>query len=172
MQSFTLHFAFKENPYFTNEILSKTYHLEGDSPEEVICESVDSTKITWKKGKNLTNNVKKELGPKGSFFNFFSPPEVNKTKPSKKTIGMMELDFEMAVALKQEIVNHAIEWFTGDANLEDAMFGGEDDEDDDDEDGVHGEDDDEEEYNSEDDEDFQPGQQAQGKEGNPECKQQ
>lgn len=143
--SFALKFHFKENPYFTNDVLSKTYHLEGDEGDEVVCESVDSTQINWKEGQDLTKGVKKGFGPEGSFFNFFAPPEVKEGKSaSAKVVSTMELDFEMAVSIKEEIVKHAVHWFTGEAGMEGAGFGDEDDdgaefgegdEDDDDEDG-------------------------------------
>jgi nucleosome assembly protein 1-like 1 len=131
--SFTLKFHFKENPYFTNEVISKTYHLEGDGEEgdEVVCESVDSTQINWKEGQDLTQGVKKGFGPEGSFFNFFAPPEVQQgKKASPKIVSMMELDFEMAVSLKEEIIKHAVHWFTGDASVD--GFGGDDEDDDED----------------------------------------
>jgi len=159
--SFVLKFHFKENPYFTNEVLSKTYHLVSDDSEELICESVDSTEINWKDEKNLIKGVKKGFGPDSSFFNFFSPPEVEQGKRSSpKIVSTMELDFEMAVAIKEEIIKHAVHWFTGDANVE---GGGEDDEDD--EEGI-------EQFGEEDDDDDEEDGDYVPAEGKPECKQQ
>jgi len=172
--SFTLKFHFKENPYFTNDVLSKTYHLQGDDSDEVVCESVDSTKIDWHKGKNWINQTKKTFGPDGSFFHFFAPPEVKQgKKASPKIVSQMELDFEMAVTLKEEIIRHAVHWFTGDASLGELGMDGDEDEEDDGEDGedianFKGED-----YDSEEDDDFVPQEGAPGEtEGKPECKQQ
>jgi len=173
--SFILKFHFRENPFFSNELLEKTYHIENKpDSEEVVCESVDSTEIHWKEGRNL---IKKASGDQPSFFSFFTPPEVKEgQEPSHETIAQMELDFEMAVALKEEVIPHAVNWFTGEAVSQRGdldLFGG-DDEGDDDEDGE--EDDDEEgdggegEYDSDADADWTPENGKQ--EGNPECKQQ
>ena len=35
-----------------------------------------------------------------------------------KIVSMMELDFEMAVSIKEEIIKHAVHWFTGDASVD------------------------------------------------------
>lgn len=173
--SFVLKFHFRENPFFTNELLEKTYHIENKSDsEEVVCESVDSTEIHWKEGRNL---IQKAAGEQPSFFAFFTPPEVKEgQEPSRDTVAQMELDFEMAVALKEEVIPHAVNWFTGEAVSQRGdldLFGDEDEGDEDDQ----GEDDDEDdedggegEYDSDADGDWTPEKGKQ--EGNPECKQQ
>lgn len=162
--SFTLNFHFNENPYFTNEVLSKTYHLEGDEGDEVTCERVDSTAIEWKEGKNITKGVEKGFGPEGSFFNFFSPPNIKEGTPAAaKAVTRMEFDFEIAVAIKEEIVKHAVHWFTGEAG-EELAFGGEGGEFDLDGEG-EGEDEDEDDGE---DGDYVPD----GSGAKPECKQQ
>lgn len=160
--SFTLNFHFKENPYFTNEVLNKTYHLEGDEGDEVTCKSVDSTVIEWKEGKDITKGVKKGFGPEGSFFNFFSPPDIKEGTPAAaKAVTRMEFDFQVAVAIKEEIVKHAVHWFTGEAG-EELAFGEEGEEFDLDGEGGDDDDDDEE------DGDYAPN----GSAAKPECKQQ
>jgi len=81
----------------------------------------------------------------------------------------MNVDFAMAVELKDRIIPSAIRWWTGEALMdEDDGFGGDDDElgEDDDEDG-------EEEYNSEEDEEWTPATGEGGQDAPaPECKQQ
>jgi nucleosome assembly protein 1-like 1 len=53
--SFSLEFNFSENPYFENTTLVKTYHLfEHPSYGEIMFDSVTSTELKWKTGKNLT----------------------------------------------------------------------------------------------------------------------
>ncbi|KAL6049395.1 Nucleosome assembly protein 1-like 1 [Balamuthia mandrillaris] len=163
--SFVLNFHFNENEYFEETLLSKTYHIDDSSEEEIMCDSIDATQITWKAGKNVTEGTQGMGEEKGSFFNFFSPPNLSEDKkPSKKEEHQMGLDFEMAVLLKTKIIPHAVNWFTGDADVDDdealnfLNFNAED-------------------YNSDEDEDYEPEDdddedgEGQGKE-TPECKQQ
>lgn len=86
--SFLLEFHFSPNEYFTNEILEKEYFLKC-SPDPMDPFSFDgpeiykstATTINWKEGKNVTmekktiNGVEEEVS-RGSFFNFFSPPDL------------------------------------------------------------------------------------------------
>lgn len=81
----------------------------------------------------------------------------------------MNVDFAMAVELKDKIIPGAIRWWTGEALLDEGedAFG-------EDEEGEEG-DDDEEDYHSDEDEDWTPpaGQSGTGQEAPaPECKQQ
>ena len=64
MQGFSLSFHFKSNPYFDNELLTKTYEL---GEEEDMLENVQGCEIKWKPGKNLTvKTISKKKG-KGAF---------------------------------------------------------------------------------------------------------
>eukprot|EP01114_Cavostelium_apophysatum_P012661 TRINITY_DN288_c0_g1_i5.p3 TRINITY_DN288_c0_g1~~TRINITY_DN288_c0_g1_i5.p3 ORF type:complete len:407 (-),score=169.52 TRINITY_DN288_c0_g1_i5:33-1253(-) len=120
--------------------------------------------------------------PCESFFNFFSPPDEETFldedgEGEEELQALLEEDYEIGLMLKTMLIPNAINWFTGDVDLE--AFGGfADDEDgDDDEEGEGGED---EEYDSEEDDDFDPKSlpQHQGKGpkgqagGQQECKQQ
>jgi nucleosome assembly protein 1-like 1 len=170
--SFTLHFEFGPNPFFSNTTLTKTYTLrenpdadsplEYDGPEIVRCKGCT---IDWKAGKDVTKRtvtVKKQKakkGPKGSpekkvtkevridsFFNFFSPPDV----PEAGTVGEMReedaatlaLDFDVGFAIKEKVIPRAVLYFTGEAF--------EDENDDDDYDEDEEEDEDTEEDDGED----------------------
>lgn len=42
-------FEFEQNEYFTNSILEKVYKINN----EMLIESIQSTKIDWKEGKNI-----------------------------------------------------------------------------------------------------------------------
>lgn len=55
-KGFKLHLHFVENPYFTNEVLVKTYHTEEDSPYtgDINVTEIQATEIDWKPGKNVT----------------------------------------------------------------------------------------------------------------------
>lgn len=52
---FKLTFTFKENPYFTNTVLTKSYYMLDD--EEPVLERSEGTQIDWKQGKNITVKV-------------------------------------------------------------------------------------------------------------------
>jgi len=179
---FTLHFHFKENDYFTNSELTKTYEMKCEpmeedpfsfeGPEIFKCKGCT---IDWKKGKNLTvKQVKKKQKHKNkgnvrtitkqvkadSFFNFFDPPTVPddpKAEVDEETQAILTADFEIGHYIRERIVPRAVLYFTGEALEEDSDFEEEesDDEGDDDDDG------------SDDDPDFDPKTAK-----NPECKQQ
>lgn len=55
-KGFKLTFFFAENPFFTNEILEKEYHLEESSPYTQECDVtlIKATEINWKDGKDVT----------------------------------------------------------------------------------------------------------------------
>ncbi|CAJ1454245.1 unnamed protein product [Effrenium voratum] len=55
-KGFKLAFHFVENPFFTNAVLEKEYHLEEASPYtgEVSAKEVKASKIEWKVGKDVT----------------------------------------------------------------------------------------------------------------------
>lgn len=94
---FKLTFSFRENDYFTNTELCKTYSVAPDLLEDKApaLTSVDGTKIDWKSKKNLcVTEVKKKqkaksgrkagqvrfitkLEPKPSFFHFFGEPRLD-----------------------------------------------------------------------------------------------
>lgn len=52
---FKLTFTFKENPYFTNTVLTKTYYMLDD--DEPVLDRSEGTQIDWKPGKNITVKV-------------------------------------------------------------------------------------------------------------------
>eukprot|EP00244_Chara_vulgaris_P007151 TRINITY_DN267_c0_g1_i1.p1 TRINITY_DN267_c0_g1~~TRINITY_DN267_c0_g1_i1.p1 ORF type:complete len:369 (+),score=102.86 TRINITY_DN267_c0_g1_i1:335-1441(+) len=164
-KSFKIDFLFNENPYFSNSVLSKTYHMiEEDEP---VLEKSEGTEIDWLAGKNLCVKVmQKRTAKKGnkpgriatktekckSFFNFFSAPEIPDElsaldeEEAEQLQEIMEEDYEVGAAIREKLIPHAVSWFTGEAvqeeDEEDDEGDEEDDEDDDDEDD-DGEDEDE-----------------------------
>lgn len=152
---FKLTFTFKENPYFTNTVLTKSYHMLDD--DEPVLERSEGTEIDWKPGKNITVKVMKKKPKKGarpdakpqtklepveSFFNFFSPPQVPDDDADMDGEEMeqlheeIEADYDAGDTIKTKLIPHAVAWFTGEA-LEDegiGMFGEDDDEDEDEDD--------------------------------------
>jgi nucleosome assembly protein 1-like 1 len=129
-------------------------------------------------GGNQQQRTIKVEQPCESFFNFFNPEAFTALGADEDELedeeleALLEADYEMGAAIKEQIIPNAVEWFTGEAELEfdeyedDDEDGEDDEEDDEDDDGGEGE----EDYNSEEDEDFTPP--PPGQEQQPECKQQ
>jgi len=117
---FTLHFHFEENPFFSNQVLSKDYtYSEGPEPEsplnydgpEII--ATKGCSIDWKEGKDVTSLVDKidthgkmREEEKDSFFNFFKE-------------GDSEEDFNIGIAIKEKILPRAVLYFAGEMDDED-----------------------------------------------------
>ena len=159
---FELAFHFAENPYFTNEILTKTYEVPNLLTEdEPILQNVTGTTINWKSGQSLTfKKVTKKQRKKGgrgagqirtiqknerqdSFFHFFSPPkmpamaEVMDEEEADAVEEAFDHDYDVAQAFRGCIIPKAVMWFTGEAMEEgfddlDGFIAGEDEVDGDD----------------------------------------
>lgn len=152
---FRLNFKFRENPYFNNTVLTKTYHMLDDT--EPVLEKAEGCSIDWKPGKNCTVKVMKKKPKKGgkpdakpqtkieqveSFFNFFNPPSIPDEEDAELEGSEMEAlhdeieaDYDMADAIRTKLIPHAVGWFTGEAMEDDEYdFGDDEDEDEDDED--------------------------------------
>jgi len=129
--AFMLDFHFNVNDFFTNTTLTKTYDLqtgpEEDSPfsfegpQIVSCSGCD---IDWKEGKNVTvDRVELEKGkitetPRNSFFNFFSPPEVDEEEEEgmDADVDILNRDFEIGHLIRDRIVPCAVLYFTGEVD--------------------------------------------------------
>lgn len=150
---FVLAFHFGENPFFTNEILTKTYHLIDE--DELVLDHAEGCTIDWKAGKNLTVEVKKkqQKAKKGkqtrtitkeepceSFFNFFSPPqpddeedEEDEDELGEQIEELIEQDYEIGCYIKDTLIPKAVLWYTGEAKDPDDF---DDDDDDNSDDGM------------------------------------
>ena len=196
-RGFTIDFHFEQpNPFFTNAVLSKSYHMVDE--EDPILEFSEGTEIDWLPGKNLCVKVLRKKPKKGvknakpitkterceSFFNFFSPPEIPEddadlnAEEVEQLQDAMEMDYEIGALLKEKIIPDAVSWFTGEANEGDDSEGDSDYDDEED-----SEDDEDESVDEEDDDDSDEDDEtpAEGKKGKakgddgekpPECKQQ
>jgi len=172
---FRLEFEFAPNEFFSNSVLTKEYHLadtDGSGKEDYVYDYATGSKIDWKPNKNLcskvvvrtqrhrTNNttrtVKREEKIE-SFFHFFSPPvvpdEATEECENDEDIAALEdrlqIDYELGDVLKEHVIPHAIDWFTGkaleDLELEDELedeFDSQDEDDEEEEDDQHDDDDD------------------------------
>lgn len=146
---FVLQFIFKANDFFEETELNKTFFL-AKMGEDWTLEKTESTKISWKTGKNLTvktvtkkqkSKAKKgavrfvtEEEPCESFFHFFDNDEDD---------DFAQQWFAMAQTIKEKIVPFAVNYYTGEAP------DGSSDIDDDEWDGEEGEEDEEEEEEEE-----------------------
>jgi nucleosome assembly protein 1-like 1 len=179
-EGFELHFQFVENPFFTNTKLTKTYRLV-EEDGDLLMDKAEGCEIDWKADKNLTVQIVKKKQRKGkqtrvvttqepcdSFFLFFAPPTLNEDDDEEgsdfeELEQRIEMDYEIGRILKERIIPHAVDWFTGvaipkmDFDLDGMWGGGEDDEDDDEEEGEEG---------------GAPGGAPKGGAGGQECKQQ
>ncbi|KAI8329898.1 nucleosome assembly protein-domain-containing protein [Blakeslea trispora] len=186
---FRLEFEFAENDFFTDKVLTKTYHYQDNvSGGDYVYDFAEGCEIHWKDGKDLTVTVEtkkqrhkgtnktrvvKRTVPAETFFNFFNPPTIPEDEnelDEEEAEGLdakLEADYEMGEEFKEKIIPHAVDFFTGKA-LEYEDYDDEDDFEDDfltDEDNE--DDDDEEDDEDDDDDDAQP---TKG-ENAPECKQ-
>ena len=121
---YTLEFYFGKNPYFTNEVLTKTYELKTEvDPKDPFSydgpdlERAVGSKINWNANKNVcVKLIKKKIKSKNkkqppkiitkeekqdSFFNFFDTPKVSdKSKSVKSPASSGTEDNKKQVALK------------------------------------------------------------------------
>jgi nucleosome assembly protein 1-like 1 len=164
---FTLEFHFAENQFFSNTILTKTYHLVEE--DEVVLDKAQGCDIAWKAGKNLTVTMKKKKvkgkggragrqvmkeEPCDSFFNFFKPPQIPEEMEDEEDdedMGetleeLIEQDYEIGCAIAEQLVPKAVLWYTGEA-------------------GDHIEDDDEEDEEGEEDKDDESEEETPPKKG-------
>ncbi|KAI3942024.1 hypothetical protein MKW98_025366 [Papaver atlanticum] len=119
-----LHFSFDTNPYFSNAVLTKTYHVIDD--EEPILEKVIGTAIEWNCGKNLTEKpvgMKRKRGSNEgtihvqyckSFFNSEYDYEVDE-EAAKEIQEKMAQDYDIGSTIRDKIIPNAVSWFTGEA---------------------------------------------------------
>ncbi|GKA07260.1 nucleosome assembly protein 1;2 [Tanacetum coccineum] len=149
-KGFKLEFFFDTNPFFTNSVLTKVYHMIDD--DDLILEERQQTgkcltqKILKKKPKKVSKNPKPITKTEDceSFFNFFSPPEVPEDE-AEELQNQMEQDYDVGSTIRDKIIPHAVSWFTGEANEGDEDDDEiEEDEEEDDEDDEDEEEDDQE----------------------------
>ncbi|KAF9028672.1 NAP-domain-containing protein [Hymenopellis radicata] len=145
---FKITFLFSPNEFFENETLEKTYYYQEKAGYfgDMAYDHAVGTEIKWKEDKDLTKEfeIKKQRNkttnrtrvvrksrPTESFFNFFTPP----TPPGEEAIAngdieeeeleeleeKVEMDYQIGEDLKEKIIPHAIDYFTGKALEYDLM---------------------------------------------------
>lgn len=152
--TYRLEFLFAENPYFTNNVLSKSYYLKSNPDEknpfsyegfEVF--KSEGCEIMWKEGKDITTKTvnvkqknktngqtreKKKVVEQDSFFYFFKPPQVpegNEEDVDEELSAIMAVDFELGELIRQSLIPKAALYYTG-FMIEDDDDDEEDDDDD------------------------------------------
>jgi len=181
---FKIDFHFSENEYFEDAVLTKTYHM--DDEEDNVLRYIEASEIHWKSGKNLTVKVMRKKPKPGaknkkpitkteaaeSFFQFFYPPVVpdedeqqNMTEDDAENLqDLMEQDFSIAQIISDNLIMDAVNWFTGEAFIDDdGDEYDDDDDDDDDDDGEDGDENDDDDDDDDDDEDDDDEGDARGK---------
>lgn len=148
-EGYKLTFSFKENDFFANKELTLVIELF-QSGGMMQVDRLEGTEIQWKSDSvNPTIKVMKKKPKPGktkkpafkkekvdSFFNVFSPPEPEELEDmdeneAEEMQEIVEKILAMGETLREEIIPHAINWFTGEA-AEDEDDEEEDDDDDDD----------------------------------------
>jgi nucleosome assembly protein 1-like 1 len=171
---YELIFTFSPNDYFTNETLTKSFHvpnvLTGNTHE---LEKIVGCDINWNAGKDLTvktstKQIKKGQGrkksvvksePQPSFFRFFETCEIPTEEEAAdmdedEKFGLyeqMQAEADVGYMLKDKVIPNAVAWFKGEAEDDDDDDDEEDeeyDEEEEDEDGDEDDDDDEEDGNA------------------------
>lgn len=142
---FELIFEFNQNPYLSNQVLTKTYHYQAELgySGDFVYDHADGSEINWKsKEYNVTINIERrkqrnkntkqtrtieKLTPSESFFNFFDPPkpptavsddEGQDDEDNDEDADLeerLELDYQLGEEIKDRLIPRAIDWFTGDA---------------------------------------------------------
>ncbi|KAL9647698.1 hypothetical protein ABK040_015187 [Willaertia magna] len=123
---FKIHFKFAENPFFTNEVLTKTYYYDEPDSEDIAIS--EGTEINWKEGKDLTVKVttkkqKHKSGtrtrtvqvkePKDSFFNFFKnlEEEMEKDEENEMFNDLLQVDGDLGETFKSSIIPYSVKYF-------------------------------------------------------------
>uniref|UniRef100_A0A673TNJ1 Nucleosome assembly protein 1 like 3 n=1 Tax=Suricata suricatta TaxID=37032 RepID=A0A673TNJ1_SURSU len=132
--SYTFEFYFLPNPYFRNEVLTKTYIIKSkpDHKDPFFSwgweiQDCKGCKIDWRRGKDVTVTttqsrttatgeieIQPRVVPNASFFNFFSPPEIPKIgKLEPREDAILSEDFEIGQTLHDNVILKSIYYYTG-----------------------------------------------------------
>lgn len=132
--SYTFEFYFLPNPYFKNEVLTKTYIIKSkpDHDDPFFAwgweiQDCKGCKINWRRGKDVTLTttqscttatgeieIRPRVVPNASFFNFFNPPEIPKIgKLEPREDAILDEDFEIGQILHDNVILKSVYYYTG-----------------------------------------------------------
>ncbi|XP_022211703.1 nucleosome assembly protein 1;2-like [Drosophila obscura] len=114
---FEIYFHFDKNPYFSNDVLSKTYYLkcEPDAESPLLYEGAEIVKskgcyIDWTDGPCSSNEEEAN-----SFFDLFNPPQLPESMDDPtyaEVYATLQSDFQMGFYIKERVIPKAIIFFT------------------------------------------------------------
>ncbi|CAN8067016.1 unnamed protein product [Agarophyton chilense] len=121
--SFILYFTFRNNPFFENQTLTKSYIMCEQDFEHA--SQTLGCSIKWKGGKDLTVKTLRKKGQNGktlvkkqktdSFFNFFDPPKMACCEEDEGRMEeieeVLDADFELAECLKDDVIPRALLYY-------------------------------------------------------------
>jgi nucleosome assembly protein 1-like 1 len=115
------------------------YYLINDPEaghDDVLYDRAEGCEIKWKDGKDLSvtietkkqrhkssnkTRVVKKTVPAETFFSFFAPPQIPEEDDEEdeeidpELNEKLEADYEIGEFIKEKLIPHAIDWFTGKA---------------------------------------------------------
>ena len=128
-KGFVLNFHFESSNFFDKCVLRKMYYQEFIRGEPILIKT-EGTDIPWKSPElDLTKAVRQsskrnapgssaEGGPSDSFFNFFNPPTIPENEDDEEidyeSLEIeIEMDYELGMAIKNQIIPFAVDYFVG-----------------------------------------------------------
>nr|XP_004290975.2 PREDICTED: nucleosome assembly protein 1;2-like isoform X2 [Fragaria vesca subsp. vesca] len=125
-EGFKLDFCFKANPFFENSVLTKTFLMSVENDISLV-KDIKGTEIEWYPARCLTTiPIKKKPETQSedaksitvtedcdSFFSLFGALEV--VDDNFKRSRQAEHDFHIGLIIRDQIIPHAVSWFTGEA---------------------------------------------------------
>ncbi|XP_066106232.1 nucleosome assembly protein 1-like 3 [Saccopteryx bilineata] len=132
--SYTFYFSFRPNPYFRNEVLTKTYIIKSmpDHNDPFFSwgwgiHDCKGCKIDWRRGRNVTVTtthsrttatgeieIQPRVVPNASFFHFFSPPEIPEIgNLDPREDAILDEDFEIGEILHDNVILKSVYYYTG-----------------------------------------------------------
>uniref|UniRef100_A0A2P2K3F9 NAP1-related protein 2-like n=1 Tax=Rhizophora mucronata TaxID=61149 RepID=A0A2P2K3F9_RHIMU len=142
---YSVTFNFKENPYFEDRMLSKSFTFSDDGTIKI-----SGTNIKWKEGMGAANGVNQDKKgnkrplPEMSFFSWFGEVEQK---------DILELQDDVAEIIKDDLWPNPLKYFNNEADEEDSDGDGDGDDDEEESNDADGDEKDEDDDDDNDDED-------------------